>query len=169
MPASVPTVKEVAWLSLVPQLAVMALLIGAAFAVVGGQYAVLIGPVAYLLISQALRRTVAASHRLGIRLLRRGDPEGAIRAFHDSYSFFSRHPWVDRFRYLVMLSSSAYSFREMALCNIAFLHGQLGRADEAVAWYRRALEEFPTCSLARASLAFVTAIKTSPGAMRGDI
>jgi hypothetical protein len=166
MPASVPTVKEVAWLSLVPQLGVMALLVGAAFVVVGGQYAFLTGVGSYLLLSQVLRRTLSASHRRGIRLLRRGHLEPAIEAFHDSYLFFGRHPWVDRFRYLTMLSSSAYSFREMALCNIAFLHGQLGRAPEAIAWYRRALEEFPTCSLARTSLAFITAIQapSQPGA-----
>jgi tetratricopeptide (TPR) repeat protein len=168
LPASIPKVREVAWLSLVPQLAVMAVLIATAFRVVGQPYAALVGPASYLLLSQLLRRTLAASHRRGMRELRRGNLERAIAAFQESYAFFGRHVWVDRFRYLTLLSSSAYSFREMALCNIAFLHAQLGRREEAIHWYQRALREFPACSLARTSLAFAGVMQPPSAGERGD-
>ena len=167
MPASIPTVKEIAWLSLVPQLAVMALLIATGFLLFGKPDGLLFGVGAYLVLSQLLRRVLPAAHRRGIRELRRGDLEQAIKSFEESYDFFSRHRWIDRFRYLTMLSSSAYSFREMAMCNVAFLHGQLGRPADSLAWYRRALQEFPTCSLARTALTFIAGIQDPPSAVRG--
>ena len=156
------TIKEISWLSVVPQLAVMAALMALASLVLPAEHAVLVGAASYLLLSQILRRFIAHEHRRGVQLLRNGRLEAAIGAFERSYQFFSRHPWLDRLRYLTLLSSSAYSYREMALCNIAFLHGQLGHADQSIAWYSHALGEFPNCALARTSLAFVTALQASP-------
>jgi tetratricopeptide (TPR) repeat protein len=138
----------------------MALFIASAFALFGKSHALLIGAGSYLVTSQVLRRGLSAAHREGIAELRRGNLESSIEAFKRSYDFFSHHSWLDRFRYLTLLSSSAYSYREMSLCNVAFLNGQLGRRDEAIAWYRRALQEFPTCSLARASLNLMTQPET---------
>ena len=160
MPSNVPTVKEVAWLSLVSQISVMALLVIVATFTLPFRHAPLMGVGFYLVLAQGLRLSIASAHRRAIRLLRRGRMEEAIQAFHESYRFFSRHTWVDLFRSLTLLSSSAYSYREMALCNIAFLHAQLGRREEAISWYRRALEEFPGCSLARTSLALAEPVQS---------
>jgi tetratricopeptide (TPR) repeat protein len=162
MPSTIPTVKEIAWLSVVPQLAVMATLIALASLTLRADHAVFAGAATYLLLSQLLRRTITADHRRGVRLLRSGELEAAIAAFERSYDFLSHHSWLDRFRYLTLLSSSAYSYREMALCNIAFAHAQLGRADQSIAWYSRALREFPNCALAKTSLAFAAALQASP-------
>ncbi len=68
---------------------------------------------------------IARAHRRGMRLYRSQQYAAAIQSFGESYDFFARHEWIDRFRAITMMSPSAISYREMALCNIAFGHRKL--------------------------------------------
>lgn len=68
------------------------------------------------------------------------------------FDFFERHSWIDRYRAVVMMSSTAISFREMALYNIAYIHLQAGHKSEAKAAFRRVLEQFPDSILAKRGL-----------------
>jgi hypothetical protein len=63
---------------------------------------------------------IAREHRRGMRLYRSQPYAAAIQAYGESYDFFARHEWIDRFRAITMMSPSAISNREMGLCNIAF-------------------------------------------------
>ena len=157
----VPTVTEFAWISAVPQCIVMALLIGAAFLFFDGDRpkALMAGAGVYLLWSRGSKALIAGHHARGIALLRQGKFREAIAEFEGSYAFFTRHRWIDRSRYLVLLSSSAYSYRELALCNIAFARMQLGEVGAATATYRRAVSEFPACTLARLSLQTIETVQ----------
>ncbi len=67
----------------------------------------------------------------------------AIAEMEASYAFCQRHPWLDRLRYLTMLSASGMSYRELALINIGFFQSQAGRKDESKAAYQRVVAEFP--------------------------
>lgn len=163
MTSNVSVVRKVAWVSALPQLLIMGLLIFAASLVLPFREALIAGAATYLLGSQVLRRVLAADHNNGIKHLHAGQPEEAIQAFMASYDFFSRHPWVDRLRYLTLLSSTAYSYREMALCNIGFIHLQQGRGEEALEWYRKALAEFPKCHLAKVALRSTGDLRTLSG------
>jgi hypothetical protein len=64
---------------------------------------------------------------------------------------------VDRYRAVVMLSSSAWSYREMALANRAFCLGQTGRGQEAMRAYEDMLLEFPQSALAGPALTMMRA------------
>jgi tetratricopeptide (TPR) repeat protein len=86
----------------------------------------------------------------------------AIAEYEKAYEFFSRHSWLDRFRYLTVLSSSAYSYREAALCGIAFAYSQMGDGANAAKFYQRALTEFPGCAVARTSLKAMEASHGKP-------
>ena len=155
MPSPVPTVREVAWISVVPHLSVLALLILAASrTLTPGRLpaSMAVGAGIYLVYSQICRRLVTRRIRRGYRLLKKNAFAEAIAEYGRAYDFFSRHAWIDRFRYLTVLSSSAYSYREIALCNIAFAYAQLGDGTKAVETYRRALQEFPACAAARTAL-----------------
>lgn len=108
--------------------------------------------VAYLLLS---RRLIAKHHRNGCRAFKRGDLESAISEMQASYAFFQRHPWLDRFRCLTMLSTSGMSYRELALVNIGFFQAQSGRGNEAKAAYRRAVAEFPESVVGRQAMKMI--------------
>jgi tetratricopeptide (TPR) repeat protein len=161
MPSPVPVVREVAWISVVPHLLVMGALIYASYELLTPDRlpeSLAVGAAIYLLYSQGFRRLVTRRHRRGFQLLKQRAFSGAIAEYEKGYDFFSRHPWIDRFRYLTLLTSSAYSYREIALCSIAFAYAQMGDGAKAVETYERALAEFPDCAIARTSLKTVAAL-----------
>lgn len=158
MASSVPIVRQIAWVSLIPQLAVMAILIWLAW-MLGLPEPVLMGAAAYLVLSVALRTAIARDHRKGMALVKRARFAEAIPYFEAAYRRFVRRPWLDRHRFILLLSSSRMSYKEIALCNIAFCHGQLGDGAKAREYYERALQESPGSAIATTALRFLDAGK----------
>ena len=162
MASKQPIVRQIAWLSLIPQLLLLALLNVAAWALdLPMPWA--IGAGVYLVLSISLRYFVARAHRRGIGEFKRQNYSAALPAFQESYDFFTRNAWIDRYRYLALLSSSRICYREMALLNVAFCHVQLGDGVRAEEYYRRTLDEFPDSEMARSSLRMIEAVKESAG------
>ncbi len=112
---------------------------------------------AYLAYSLASRLLISRAHRRGVRLVRRGCYAEALAPFRESLDFFTRHAWIDRWRAWFLLSPSALSYREMAMCNLAFAYGQLGRGAESVAMYRAVLADYPQNRIAPAALRLIEA------------
>lgn len=149
--SSKPTTQQVAWYTLFIHLAVMFgfealfnwLQIGDAFT-----WSI----VAYFVLFLVLRRGVARHHRAGMSAAHAGNFEQAMQHFKDSYDFFSRHQWIDKGRYLFLLSCSKPCYRELALVNIGSCLVQLERGEEAIAAFERALQEFPNSDLAKQTM-----------------
>lgn len=162
--ARVPVVREMAWIAVLPQLAILALFVGTATAVRGAYdgRAVMLGAGAYLALSFVLRRALASQHRIGVRLMKTLRFEEALPFFEKSADYFGRHPVVDKFRSITLLSASRMSYREMALCNIAFGLSQLGRGAEARAAYERVIREYPDNALASAALRMLSSVEVRP-------
>lgn len=151
MASKIPIVRQIAWLSLFPQLAVMAcIIICARF--IGFQNYVMAGAIIYLTISFLVRFGVPFHHRKGIVLFKKGSYAEAIPFFEKSYVFFKKNGWIDKYRYITLLSSSRISYTEMALLNIAFCYGQSGNGKASKDYYEKALSEFPNSGIAKASL-----------------
>lgn len=156
-----PVVRQISWLAVLPQLAAC----GAATAI--GTWLVrkpngigmMLGAATYLAYSIGSRRLIPRDHRRGMHLYRNEQYAAAIQAFEESYVFFSRHRWIDRFRAVVLMSPSAISYREMALCNIAFCYSQLGDGQNAELYYRRAIYEFPNSGLAAAAIRMIESFR----------
>ncbi|HJT30655.1 MAG TPA: tetratricopeptide repeat protein [Pirellulales bacterium] len=147
---------------MIPQLAALGLAMAVGAHLTPTSNGVMLGAAAYLAYSIGSRMLIARDHRRGVRLYRQQQFAAAIQAFEDSYQFFARNPWIDRFRSLVMMSPSAMSYREMALCNIAFCYSQLGNGENAQTYYRRALDEFPNSGLAAAALRMIESVQQPP-------
>jgi hypothetical protein len=156
-----PVVRRIAWLALALQFGLMFGLSAAGWYVLQsprGAYAGLAIFVAYVMFA---RLVIGSAQRRGMRFVRRELFEQAIPAFKESYEFFTKHAWLDRYRALTMLSASAMSYREMALCNIAFCNTQIGNGREAKSYYQRALVEFPQCGMAASALRMIDTIERS--------
>lgn len=151
MASSLPIVRQIAWLSLVPQLTVLLSLITAVTALGIGD-PVLVGLLCYLVLVVAVRWLIPRHHRRGISLVKRQRFADAIPEFRQSYEFFANAEWVDRWRSITMLSSSRMTYREMALLNVAFCLTQTGERDQALAEYRRVIGEFPGSKMAETSI-----------------
>lgn len=151
MASTLPIVRQVALLSLLPHIAVLLLLVTIAYLLEAPE-PFLVGAIAYLIVSVILRTTIPRHHRRGIRLFRQERFAQAIPHFYQSYDFFTRHAWVDRWRMLTVLSSSHISYKEMALLNVAFCLSQSGERERSIYEYKRVLLEFPGSKMAEAAL-----------------
>jgi len=168
MSSKPPIVRQIAWLSVVPQVTVMGVLM-AVMHFAGLKQAVLLGALAYLALSIGLRFCVPFAHRRGIALFKKSRYEEAIPQFDRSYDFFTRHKWIDDFRFLTLLSSSRVSYREMALLNTAFCYAQAGNGSKSKEYYERTLVEFPDSEIAKVSLKMIeSAEKTAQQTPGGD-
>ena len=151
MNSKAPIVQQIAWISLVPHLIVMGLLMLIWYQFNQTEY-ILFGALTYLIISLVLRRSIANEHRKGVIKVKVEDYDHAIAHFQNSYEFFKKNLWIDEYRFLTLLSSGRMSYREMALVNIAFCYGQLGNGNLSKEFYEKTLEEFPENGMAKAGL-----------------
>ncbi len=156
-----PSVYEKSWKAILLHLLIMGALIFGAHRILEPSNltpSIAAGLVVYLVYSQTVRRLAGRNMFRGHKLLTKEAYAEAIEAYQRAYQFFSRHSWLDKYRALVLLNSSAYSYREIALCNVAFAHGQMGDGKKAIEIYRRTLAEFPECPLAKTSLQLAEAV-----------
>ncbi len=149
-----PIIHRYAWPSLIFQAILAGLIVAALLAGTDWSFdiAFLVGIAVYLGYSIGIRRVVAKSHWRGMNAVKSGHFQDAIPFFKDSYDFFSRHVWLDKSRYLLLGSSSAMSYREMALVNIAFCFAQTGHGQRSREYYERALREYPGNVIAQTAL-----------------
>ena len=155
MASNVPTVRQIAWISLIPQLLLMGLLIYIFHLLEFGD-AFLYGAATYLVLSFCLRNFVANDHRQGMKLVKQQKFVEAIPLFEKSVDFFTSNAWVDKYRFLTLLSSSKMTYKEMGLCNIAFCYSQTNNGKKAKEYYELILKEFPENGLATAGLKMIT-------------
>ena len=87
-----------------------------------------------------------------MRLVKQHRFADALACFEKSVDYFSKNKWVDKYRFLTLLSSSKVTYKEMGLCNIAFCYSQIGRGREAKEYYEQVIKDFPENGLAIAGL-----------------
>ncbi|KGK28677.1 hypothetical protein EL45_19520 [Cellulophaga sp. E6(2014)] len=121
--------------------------------------AFLYGAMTYLVISFSLRNLIPRDHRNGIKKNNAEKFEDAIPDFEKSYAFFKKNEWIDKYRFITLLSSSKMSYREMALANIGFCYSQIGDGVKSKEYYERTLKEFPESGLAKSALKMMSAME----------
>lgn len=158
MNTKTPIFKQTAWISAIPQLIVMAIFI-LTWRATGQKDFILYGAISYLAVSFSLRWIIPIDHRRGISHVRKQEFEAAIPHFQKSYDFFKEKEWIDKNRYLTLLSSSKMSYREMALINLAFCYGQVGNGTKSLETYHQTLNEFPDCIMAQQAIKLLSSVK----------
>ncbi len=151
MSSKLPIVKQIAWLSILPQLLVV-IVIGVVCYKINQENYIIITGIIYLILSFSLRTIIPSNHRKGMRLFKQKKFEEAIPHFIASYNFFKKYHWLDKYRYLTLLSSSQISYTEMALLNEAFCLSQIENKNEAIKKYEDVLLEFPNSEIAKSAL-----------------
>ncbi len=158
--ANQPVIREIAWISMIPQLFFM-LLLFLFYKLIGCENFLLWGAITYLLISFSLRRFIPNYHRKGIKLSAKGNFVEAIQQYENSVEFFTKYSWIDKYRYITLLSSSKMGYREMGLCNIAFCYGQLGDIEQTKKYYQIVVDEFPENGIAPSALRMLNALESN--------
>ena len=158
MSSQLPIVRQIAWISVLPQLAILIGIIAICRRLNAERF-VLLAALLYLAISVGVRNALTRHHRRGMHLFKEERFADAIPCFERSYSFFTAHSWIDKWRYLILLSSSRISYREMALLNTAFCYAQIGNGSKSLELYERTLHEFPGSKLAETALRLLRSAK----------
>jgi len=122
MSSKTPTIKQISWISIILQLMTMGIIM-LLWHLINPEKAMLYGVLTYLAISLSLRNLIPRDHRNGMKKVKNENFKDAIFDFNKSYEFFDKNKWVDKYRFLTLLSSSRISYKEMALNNIAFCYG----------------------------------------------
>jgi tetratricopeptide (TPR) repeat protein len=146
-----PVIRQQKFLYVLPQIVVMVLL-SIPFYFLDKYNFMLYGLLVFFVLFYALRTLVPRHHRQGIKYYKKQDYALAIDCFQKSYDFFKRNAFVDKYRFILLLSSSRISYAEMANVNVAFCLSQLGKKAEAIAKYREVLAEFPESQMAMSAL-----------------
>lgn len=153
MSSGKPIVRQIAWLSIIPQFFVMGVLVVVFILLVKPfTLAIILAMTVYLVTSFILEHYVPYHHRKGILLYKQGNYVQAIEEYKKSYDFFCRHSWIDKYRYLTLLSSSKLSYTEMALMNIAFCYVLCQNVKLAKEYCQKVLELFPDSEMAKSTL-----------------
>ena len=87
MSSKVPTVRQTNWISIIPHLIIMSIII-LIWHQINPEKAFLFGAMTYLLISFSLRNLIPRDHRNGIKKNNSEKFQDAIPDFEKSYSFF---------------------------------------------------------------------------------
>ena len=162
MSGNIPIVRRIAWLYTLPHLLVMFGLILLLWRVLFPNefdLAMVYGALGYLVYSFGSKALLLRHHRRGIRLVNLKLFREAIPEFQSSYSFLSKYGWIDKYRSITMLDSSAMPYREMALCNVAFSYAQVDEKSKADEYYQKALDEFPESVMAKSGLVYVESLQ----------
>lgn len=149
MPQAKTFIRKTAWISIFPQLAVMGTLMFVFSLFIRPIYIdVILGSATYLVLSMVLERGIAHNHKKGISLTKKGNYTQAIEEYKKSYDLFCKHSWIDKYRYITLLSSSSYSYTEMALVNLAFCYLHCENVELAKQYYQKTLKLFPDNEMA---------------------
>ena len=154
-----PQINYISWKSVLPPLAVAAALILAAnflLPVRDLAEAFVIGGGIFIVYAFGSRYFIASANRLGLKAVARQEYDAALEHFARSYAFFSEHEWIDRYRSITLMSSSMWSYREMALMNILTVHVRRKDFAAATEACRRVLDEFPNNQIAQSSYDMLT-------------
>lgn len=155
--------RKTAWLYIIPQLLFMLtlmLFVWKVFLPDDFRRASVYGAAIYLIYSFGSRALLLKNHRRGIYLTKLDSYQNAINEFRLSYEFLNRYSWLDKYRFITMLASSAVSYREMALCNIAYSYARLNEMGVALQAYRRVLQEFPESEIAKVGIEYIESERT---------
>jgi hypothetical protein len=119
--------------------------------------AFLFGATIYVIYSFGSRYLIPAAHRRGVKTMSLKGYDTVIDQFQRSYEFFSKHYWLDKYRGVTMMSPSIWSYREMALMNVA--SAAVAQKDFVVAQAAclRVLEEFPQNEIASSAVEMIQA------------
>ena len=158
MASTQPIVRQIKYISLLPQLLVYAFLIFIYY-LLGVEDPLFFGIITYLVISFSIRNIIPIHHRRGVRFYKNKEYEKAIVEFQKSYIFFENHRWIDTYRFIVLLSSSRVSYIEMSLINMAFCYGQTGNGLKSKELYERTLSDYPDSQMAKTALKMYEAAK----------
>jgi len=153
MPSKVPFVKqETNWFAIIPHLFVIGILT-LFFYMITKNYYVEASFVTYFILTRVVRFVfIPKVVYSGIKLIKEAKFDQAIPFIQETIDYYTKNSWIDKFRFLLLISSSKKTFRETSICNLAYCYLQVGDIKKARSIYMNILEQYPMNNNAKSML-----------------
>lgn len=97
----------------------------------------------------------------GIALIKQSKFKDAIPVIQESIEFYDKRSWIDKYRFVLLISSSKKSIKETSICNLAYCYLQVGEVQKSKRIYEEVLINNPDNANARAMLNTINIILTN--------
>lgn len=135
--------QETNWLALIPKLSVIGILC-LCFFPLDKQNFFIIGFVVYLILTFLARQLFFPnSLHEGIKLIREAKFDQAIPFIQKTIAYYIKYPWIDKYRFLLLISSAKSTITESSICNLAYCYLQVGDIKKAKEIYQNVLMHYP--------------------------
>jgi tetratricopeptide (TPR) repeat protein len=164
METKVPFVKqETNWLALIPKVFVIGI-----FCILFYQFDkrnfFLFAVIVYLILTYIARWLFYPSFvHAGIKHIKEGKFEQAIPFIQKTINYYKGHPWIDKFRFLLLISSAKSTILESSVCNLAYCYLQTGQVEKSTELYQNILRQNPENINARAMLNTINLVMQGGG------
>jgi len=135
--------QETNWFALFPKLLVVGILC-VCFYPIDKQNFFFIAFFVYLLLT-LLARWLFFPNVLyeGIKLIREAKFQEAIPVVQQTIDYYSKKPWIDKYRFWLLISSAKRTITESSTCNLAYCYLQIGQVKRAKEIYEDVLRQYP--------------------------
>lgn len=102
-----------------------------------------LAPIIFAALAYILQHLLLKDNSKGAQLAKIKDYENAISHFKKCADYLTKNEWIDRHRYITVLSRSRLSYREVVLLNWAFCLAKAGRKQEATGLLQDIIKQYP--------------------------
>ena len=95
------------------------------------RYSLISGVLLYFLLTWFIPSFFINSFQKSVNACISKDYETAVENLKKSYKFFSKYPWIDKWRYILLGNTSSLSFKFLILNNLVFCYKQLHNEQKA--------------------------------------
>ena len=99
--------------------------------------------VSFCLLGWGLRLYFQRQYRRGVQQMYQKDYAAAARSFQESRDYYNKNPWIDKYAFLTMFSSSAIPYEEMSMNNLALCLLHQGKDKKALEIYKKLRAQNP--------------------------
>ena len=99
--------------------------------------ALLAAVASFCLLGWGLRLFFQRQYRRGVQQMYNKEYAAAARSFQESWDYYKNNPWIDKYCFLTMFSSSAIPYEEMSMNNLALCLLHQGRDKKALEVYKK--------------------------------
>jgi len=108
------------------------------YLMLGTWQAALLGAViSFCVLGWGLRLFFQRHYRRGVQQMYQKDYAAAAKAFQESWDYYRSKPWIDKYCFLTMFSSSSIPYEEMSMNNLALYLLHQGKDKKALEIYKK--------------------------------
>jgi tetratricopeptide (TPR) repeat protein len=135
--------QETNWFAVVPRIILLALLV-LFFYSSHIRFFYMYAALTQIPISWGIKRLlVPRSVYISTELIRNAEFDKAIPEIDKALMYFDKHAWIDKYRILLLISSSKRSIKEILIINKVYCLSQTGHEEEAQTLYKSVIKQYP--------------------------